>query len=132
MRIFLYGTLLDPRVLAARSGDASLARRAVPATLPGYRRVALRGTRYPTLVRASPGEAVRGVLVRADGAALGRLAAYEGPFYRLAPVCVVTPRGPRHARAWLAAAWRADAASRWEPPRPRRGRAAGPGGPRPG
>lgn len=117
MRLFLYGTLLDPRVLAAMSGDPRLPRRAEPAWLPGYRRVALRGTPYPTLlpVETSEGE-VRGVVVRAGPCALARLAAYEGPFYRLVPVRVLTPRGPRRARAWLAAHWRADPARPWDLP----------------
>ncbi|EHM00987.1 AIG2-like family protein [Acetobacteraceae bacterium AT-5844] len=104
--IFIYGTLLKPRVLARYSGDALLHRRGIPALAPGYQRVALRGTPYPTL-RRGPGE-VRGLLIRPTPRALGRLADYEGRFYRLMPLRVVTPRGPRHARAWLADAWRAD------------------------
>ncbi|MBW8271269.1 gamma-glutamylcyclotransferase family protein [Caldovatus aquaticus] len=124
-RLFLYGTLLDPRRLAALSGEARLARRAVPALLPGHRRVRLRGTPYPTLL-PDPEAAVRGLLLpRVGAAALRRLAAYEGPPYRLAPVRVLTPRGPCRARAWLAPRWRADAARGWEPPPAARGCAAG-------
>lgn len=117
-RLFLYGTLLDPRRLAAMSGEARLARRAVPALLPGHRRVRLRGTPYPTLL-PDRDAAVRGLLLPHLGPrALRRLAAYEGPPYRLAPVRVLTPRGPCRALAWLAPRWRADAAHGWDPPPP--------------
>ncbi|MBR0654805.1 gamma-glutamylcyclotransferase family protein [Plastoroseomonas arctica] len=107
--IFLYGTLLDARTLALRSGDARLALRGLPAVLLGHRRVRLRGTPYPTL-RKDRAAALAGELIRPSAAALRRLAAYEGGVYRLHPVCVLTPRGPRKARAWCAAAWRAGAA----------------------
>lgn len=103
--LFVYGTLLDPRVFARFAGRAAL-RRALPAVLPGHRRVVLRGTPYPTLVR-QPGQ-VRGLLLpRLAPDAFGRLAAYEGASYALAPVRVETWRGPRRARAWMAARWRA-------------------------
>jgi Gamma-glutamyl cyclotransferase, AIG2-like len=124
--LFLYGTLLDPRVLAVQSGEAGLAWRAVPARLPGHRRVFLRGTPYPTLLPDAEAT-VEGVLVRAGPRPLRRLAAYEGPPYRLVPIRVLTTRGPCRARAWLAPRWRADPTRPWEPPpsRPLQ-RAAGP------
>lgn len=103
--IFIYGTLLKQRVLARCSGDALLRRRGIPALAPGYQRVALRGTPYPTLRRAHGH--VSGLLIRPTEAALQRLADYEGRFYRLAPLRVMTPRGGRKAWAWLAAPWRA-------------------------
>jgi len=103
--VFLYGTLLDPRVLARRSGDARLARQLSPATLSGWRRVQLRGTPYPTLVRGAGHTA--GALLRPTHAAMQKLAAYEGASYRLLPVRVTTRRGPRFARAWMAPPWRA-------------------------
>lgn len=62
MRIFLYGTLLDPLVLAARSGRRGLDRGAQRAWLQGWRRVSLRGAPYPTLLRARRG-GVAGLLV---------------------------------------------------------------------
>ncbi len=117
MPVFVYGTLLDRRVFARFAGQAPL-RRAIPARLPGHRRVALRGTPYPTLLRA-PGEVAGLLLLRLPPAALARLAAYEGASYGLAPVRVSTRRGPRWARAWLAARWRSDPSRDWSPPSPR-------------
>ncbi len=112
MRLFLYGTLLDPVVLARMSGRRGLGRRALPARLPGFRRVLLRGTPYPTLV-AARGEAVAGLVMEVSGRPLRRLAAYEGPSYRLRPLRVLTPRGPWRVHAWLAPPWRADIGSAW-------------------
>ena len=51
MLLFLYGTLLDPRLLARRSGERGPAWRLLPARLDGHARVALRGTPFPTLAR---------------------------------------------------------------------------------
>jgi hypothetical protein len=105
-RVFIYGTLLDPRIFARFAGRAPL-RRAEAAIAPGWRRTRLRGTPYPTLHRAQA--EVRGLLLpRLAPAALARLAAYEGGCYRLAPLRVTTRRGPRLARAWVAAGWRAE------------------------
>lgn len=97
MRLFLYGTLLDPNLLAVFTGRAvSL----TPATLRGWRRVALGNSRYPTL-RKARGD-VEGALVTVNRPALARLAVYEGPTYRLTPVVVQTARGTIAARAWIA------------------------------
>lgn len=109
--VFLYGTLLDPVVLARCSGAARLARRLRPATLPGWRRVRLRGTPYPTLL-GDAGHTTAGALLHPTPSAMRKLAAYEGPSYRLVPVRVITPRGPRRVRAWMAPRWRA-AATPW-------------------
>ena len=51
MLLFLYGSLLDPKVLARQSGERRLARRLRPAMLPDHARRPLRGTPYPTLIR---------------------------------------------------------------------------------
>jgi hypothetical protein len=102
-RLFLYGTLLDRAVLAKRSGDASLSARTSPATLTGWRRVRLRGARYPTLDRHRGGD-VRGVIVTLPSRALARLAAYEGPRYRLTRIVVQTAKGKTAASAWIAPA----------------------------
>jgi hypothetical protein len=92
MRLFLYGTLLDPNTLARPpyAGDASgmatqrqawhlLSNVAPPLQRRGVRRMAYR-------VRACP----RG------------LAVYEGPAYRLTRVVVTTANGKTASHAWIA------------------------------
>jgi gamma-glutamylcyclotransferase (GGCT)/AIG2-like uncharacterized protein YtfP len=115
--VFVYGTLLDPAVFARLAGHGPL-RRAMPARLAGWRRVALRGTPYPTLAvgQETAGLEVQGLLLpRLAASAFARLASYEGPSYALVPVRVATPRGPRRARAWVAPRWRAGRQA-WRPP----------------
>ncbi|MBK8175725.1 MAG: gamma-glutamylcyclotransferase [Rhodospirillales bacterium] len=88
MRLFFYGTLIDPEILQAvlrRRVDRSCRCRAV---LAGYRRVFRRGAVYPVLVPAD-GARVEGVLVhRLSARDVARLSAYEGKDYRLAPISV--------------------------------------------
>ncbi|HEV7263523.1 MAG TPA: gamma-glutamylcyclotransferase family protein [Falsiroseomonas sp.] len=109
--MFLYGTLLDSRILARLAGRAPL-RRAMPARLSGFRRVRLGGTPYPTPVREA-GEVQGLLLPRLGAAAQSRLSAYEGASYALMPVRVATPHGPRWARAWVAPRWRAESLAHW-------------------
>jgi gamma-glutamylcyclotransferase (GGCT)/AIG2-like uncharacterized protein YtfP len=109
--VFLYGTLLDPRVFRRQAGTLRPWRQAVPALLPGFRRVHLRGTPYPTLVAAA--DEVAGLIVRLPPMPLESLRRYEGPSYRLCPVRAVTRRGPRAARAWMTAPRRAEFARPW-------------------
>ncbi|WP_237216545.1 gamma-glutamylcyclotransferase family protein [Falsiroseomonas oryziterrae] len=114
-RIFVYGTLLDPRVFR-RHAELRWFRRALPARLPGHRRVRLRGTPYPTLVEGA-GE-VRGLLLpRLPPATLARLARYEGAGYALRPLRVVTRRGRCAARGWVSPRWRSDPTVDWFPSR---------------
>jgi hypothetical protein len=102
VKIFLYGTLLDPAVLAARSGRRFPLRARRPTLLMGWRRVMLRRQPYPTLRRARGGR-VQGVVLRVCGAPLRRLRAYEGAAYRLRPVRPLqSGRGPAGAMAWIA------------------------------
>ncbi|MBR0672863.1 gamma-glutamylcyclotransferase family protein [Neoroseomonas soli] len=112
MILFLYGTLLDPEVLARMSGEPDLPRRLRPARLQGWRRVFLRGTPYPTLVEDAA-SVVEGAAVRAGPAALARLSEYEGSAYAMVPLTVMTDGGPLRARAWIAPASRADADRPW-------------------
>jgi gamma-glutamylcyclotransferase (GGCT)/AIG2-like uncharacterized protein YtfP len=100
MRLFLYGSLRDPAVLAERSGDPSLRHRWRAAELPGWRVVTLRQSRYPTLIRA-PGLAA-GIIAEVDAAALCRLQRYEGAAYRLRRVMVHADRATLPAHAWIA------------------------------
>jgi gamma-glutamylcyclotransferase (GGCT)/AIG2-like uncharacterized protein YtfP len=106
MRLFLYGTLLDPARLARCVGRAVAL---TPARLPGWRRVAMRGGRYPTLVRARA--TVAGALARVDAAGLRRLIAYEGPLYDLRRLAVRTGRRNSVAGVWIA---RAASRREWE------------------
>jgi hypothetical protein len=98
MRLFLYGTLLDPKTLAWRSGDPALPRRCRHAVLRGWRRVTLARARWPTLRRCATATTA-GKIVVAGAAALRRLAAYEGPEYRLQRL-LIEPRTP--VWAWIA------------------------------
>ncbi|WP_309228528.1 gamma-glutamylcyclotransferase family protein [Roseomonas sp. KE2513] len=100
MPLFLYGTLLDRRILARRSGDPRLPRTMRPAVLHDHARVFFRGTPYPTLV-PQPGGRVEGALIRPVPAALAALRRYEGATYRLIPVRVQSRQGWRQARAWM-------------------------------
>ncbi len=95
MKIFLYGTLADPVGFGFCAGKPVKAP-PVPAVLHGFRRVLLRGARYPTLRRA-PREAVPGVVMRVSADMLARLQNYESVRYRRIPVRVRTADG--HARA---------------------------------
>jgi gamma-glutamylcyclotransferase (GGCT)/AIG2-like uncharacterized protein YtfP len=103
MRLFLYGTLLDAGTLAFRGGQPALASRSMPATLPGWRRVTMPGGRYPTL-RRGRANCVRGVVIDVAAPNLTRLAAYEGPAYRLRRVVVQTANGKTAAHIWIAPA----------------------------
>jgi gamma-glutamylcyclotransferase (GGCT)/AIG2-like uncharacterized protein YtfP len=106
MRLFLYGTLLEPMRLARCVGRPV---RLVPARLRGWRRVAMKGGRYPTLVRAR-GD-VRGAVAVVDAAGLRRLMAYEGPLYELRRLAVRAGRGNSVAGVWIA---RAASLREWE------------------
>jgi hypothetical protein len=99
VRLFLYGTLLDPTTLATRGGGPGLPMRRPAAVPRGWRRVTLAGTRWPTPRRCA-GCSVAGNIVDVNAAALRRLAAYEGPAYQLRRV-VVEPK--TRAWTWIAA-----------------------------
>jgi gamma-glutamylcyclotransferase (GGCT)/AIG2-like uncharacterized protein YtfP len=108
--LFLYGTLLDPDTLARRGGTSAVRTRLVAATLHGWKRVKMHDGRYPTLRRDRTGS-VCGAVVTVRAQMLVRLAAYEGPAYRLTRVVVDTPNGKTAAYAWIApggtrAAWK--------------------------
>ncbi len=99
MRLFLYGTLLRPATLKRFAGRALPLQ---PCALPGWHRVRLRGTPYPTLRRDR--RSVPGAVVVANAAAVRRLSAYEGVRYRLRRVTVRTGGRAVSAFAWIAAA----------------------------
>jgi gamma-glutamylcyclotransferase (GGCT)/AIG2-like uncharacterized protein YtfP len=100
MRVFLYGMLLDPRTLAHHGGP-TLPARLTQAHLPGWRRVTLRGTPWPTLRRDRTAH-VAGALLTPSAAALARLKTFEEPPYRRRRVVITTARGKTAAFAWIA------------------------------
>jgi Gamma-glutamyl cyclotransferase, AIG2-like len=88
MRFFFYGTLLDLDVTALVLGRRLPPCAFVAATLPGHARRRAKDASYPIVVRDLRGEvpgAIVGGLSRQD---VARLAAYEGPGYRVAPLRV--------------------------------------------
>lgn len=88
MRFFFYGTLLDRDVTALVLGRRLAPAAFVPAVLPGHARRRVKGASYPIAVRDPrsevAGAAVGGLSIRD----VARLAAYEGPRYRIAPLKV--------------------------------------------
>lgn len=88
MRFFFYGTLLDLDVAALVLGRRLPPRSFVPASLPGHARRHAKGVSYPVIVR-DPREAVSGAIVSGLSTQdVVRLAIYEGPRYRIAPLKV--------------------------------------------
>jgi hypothetical protein len=88
MRFFFYGTLLDSDVMALVIGRRLPPSAFVPAILPGHSRRRAKGATYPVVVR-NPADQAQGVMV--GGLTLrdvARIAAYEGPGYRLASLKV--------------------------------------------
>lgn len=84
MRFFFYGTLLDPDVMALVIGRRLPPSAFVPAILPGHSRRRAKGATYPVVVR-DVADRVRGVIVVGlTSRDVARLAAYEGPGYRIA------------------------------------------------
>jgi hypothetical protein len=93
VRFFFYGSLLDPAIRGAVTGPHGARCRIVPATLDGWRRCRWRHAIYPVLLR-KPGAVVQGCLVQGvDAVVASRLAAFEGPSYRVAVVAVRNAEG---------------------------------------
>ncbi len=90
INLFLYGTLLDNRLRAAIIGRAWPD--CIPATLRGFRRERVAGTRYPTLRPHSQGRVDGLLMTHVDPKTRARLAAYEGTAYRLKS-CLVFASG---------------------------------------
>lgn len=88
MRFFFYGTLLDHDVTALVLGRRLPPRAFLPATLHGYARHCARGVTYPVIVRDPNGTVPGAVVCGLSAVDVERLAAYEGPRYRIAPLTV--------------------------------------------
>ena len=103
MKMFFYGTMMDPDVRRLVLGPSAAGRlQPLPASLPGHRRVLARHGRFPVLVRRGAGR-VEGLLVadlqRRD---VERIAHFEGPHYE-----------PVKARVWTLAASRRRSTAVW-------------------
>ncbi|MCC8427960.1 gamma-glutamylcyclotransferase [Reyranella aquatilis] len=88
MRFFFYGTLLDRDVTAL-----VLARRLPPqayteARLPGHARRRVQGGTYPIVIADARGEVSGAIVGGLSARDVARLAAYEGPGYRVVPLRV--------------------------------------------
>jgi Gamma-glutamyl cyclotransferase, AIG2-like len=95
MRLFFYGSLLDPAIRRRVLGAAAQRLAAEPATLDGWRRWRRRDLPW-WMVRRCPGARVEGVLVGPVGApSLRLLRRYEGPLYRTRAVFVRRRDGRR-------------------------------------
>src|SRR6516165_9663547 len=88
MRFFFYGTLLDPDVTALVLGRRLPPATFVPAVLPGYSRWRVEGGSYPISVPDPKGEVSGAIVGGLSARDVARLAAYEGPGYRIAPLKV--------------------------------------------
>lgn len=88
MRFFFYGTLLDHDVTSLVLGRRLPPQAYTGALLPGHARRRVRDASYPIVIR-DPCSTVAGAVVGGLSARdVSRLAAYEGPRYRIAPLKV--------------------------------------------
>lgn len=89
--IFTYGSLMFDRVWSRIvSGHYT----ALPATLHGYQRLAVKGEEYPVAIPASPAASIAGILYHDVNAAdLARLDDFEGEYYARLPTPVTIVSG---------------------------------------
>ncbi len=93
MRLFFFGTLMDPEVRAIVMGHDVDPDNVEPAVVQGFRRVFVAGRHYPMLLAHASGW-VDGTLVSGlDVARVHRLQVYEGWEYSLQPIQVQTTSG---------------------------------------
>ena len=88
MRFFFYGTLLDPDITALVLGRRLPPATFMPAVLPGYSRWRVQGGSYPISVPDRKGEVPGAIVGGLSARDVARLAAYEGPGYRIATLKV--------------------------------------------
>ena len=88
MRFFIYGTLLDPDVTALVLGRRLPPAKFLPAILPGYSRWRVQGGSYPISVPDRKGQVPGAIVGGLSARDVARLAAYEGPGYRIATLKV--------------------------------------------
>lgn len=88
MRFFFYGTLLDRDVTALVLGRRLPPRAFVAASLQAHERRRVKGATYPIVIVDPRGEVPGAVVGGLSERDIARLAAYEGPGYRIAPLRV--------------------------------------------
>ena len=88
MRFFFYGTLLDRDVMALVIGRRLPPQAYIAAGLPGHARRRAKNATYPIVVTARSGEVPGAIVSGLSNRDVARLAAYEGPGYRIAPLRV--------------------------------------------
>lgn len=88
MRFFFYGTLLDRDVTALVLGRRLPASAFIPAVLPGWSRWRVQGGSYPVSIPDRKGEVGGAIVGGLSARDVARLAAYEGPGYRVSPLKV--------------------------------------------
>ena len=95
MRLFFFGTLLDPELFALVIGRPMADFQIRSAALPGRQRHKVRGESYPILV-PQPDGAVEGLLVEGFSTAeMERMQFFESDDYALQPVTVALADGSR-------------------------------------
>ena len=101
--LFVYGSLVDPAILARVCRRRVGAFPTEPATLSDHRRVYVAGAWYPTVVKCC-GRRVDGLLIDGlDRDCMRRLGEYEGPEYETRARQVVgARRGKVTARVFIA------------------------------
>jgi hypothetical protein len=88
MRFFFYGTLLDRDVTALVLGRRLPPAAYTPAALPGHARRRVEDGSYPIAVRDPRSEVAGAIVGGLSARDVARLAAYEGPRYRIAALKV--------------------------------------------
>jgi hypothetical protein len=88
MRFFFYGTLLDRDVMALVIGRRLPPQAYIAAGLPGHARRRVKNATYPIVVPSRDGEVPGAIVGGLSPRDVGRLAAYEGPGYRIVPLRV--------------------------------------------
>lgn len=112
MRLFFYGTLLDPDIQSLVLGRVLDGRDCAPAELRHFRRVYIAGRRYPMLLPHRGGSVAGAVAARLGREDMARLCRYEGEGYRLErhSVIMVDGAGGQAVSAWL---FRSRPTTRW-------------------
>lgn len=88
MRFFFYGTLLDYDVAALVLGRRLPPLAFTAASLPGHVRRRAKGVTYPIIVQDRRGRVPGAVVSGLNPKDVERLAVFEGPRYRIAPLKV--------------------------------------------